>query len=230
MFGLSKKKSVDFGSLLKEKGLVVLLFGEDFDSWDALFFLLSCKDDFKKVVLKPTVYLRRFCQTFFEAEGVKVAAELDLGDKRDAIVLDFCQNKAELKSFENSIILSGNKKLGNFTFSPAEPVLKSFATLFNFDLDRKRFCLEPKSHQKSEDLILFDKPFDKKIKRMQETHRVVCTAKDPVLQEKDFMEIFDLALKTKKLYCFTKERQKMWQLLGFDPILLEKKQDYAKIF
>ena len=169
MFGLFKSKSVNFGALIKERDKVVVLLQADLaSSLDTLSFLGSWQKEFKRVIVKTDEYRVRFWQSLLKEDNLEVKSQLNPEDKEKAIVLDFDGNKADVQKFKESLILSSNQQLCNFSFSSWEPVLASFSKLFSLKLQSKQVVDTPKDFGNSQGLILVDLAFDKKIKRLQE--------------------------------------------------------------
>jgi len=230
MFGLFKKKSVNFGTLIKERDKIVILLSDDLvSSLDILASFDSWSNKFKEIIVKTDDYFLRFWQSLLKEDNLLFKSKLETQDKKKAIVLDFGKNKADVRKFKSSLILSDEEEFCNFTFSTWEYPLSSFAKLFSLNLQNKKIAEKPKNSEVSQDLVLLDLAFDRKAKQLQESHNIVTTSGDPQLQEKNFLEIYELACKAKKILCFNEKRKKMWEFLGFQPSLIEKKQDYAQI-
>ncbi len=230
MFGLFKKKSVNFGLLIKEKKKVVLLLRKDFDfSREVLSQLNSWHRDFQEIIVKTDEYFLRFWESFFKSGNIRFVNKLLEEDKKESIILDFKESSSEIYKFKNSLVLSNVKDFCNFSFSPWEETLPSFAKLFSLNLRSDNLFKKNQISFTSKELILVDLNFDKKVKKLKEKHNVFATKGDPDLEKKDFLEIFELGQRANKIFCFSEKREKLWQLLGFQPTLVEQGQDYAQI-
>ncbi len=230
MFGLFKKKTVNFGRLIKEQEKVVLLLGKDFfTSLKILSQLNSWHQDFHTIIVKTDDYFLRFWQSLLQLKNLTIVSQLSSEQRCDAIVLDFKEPSSEISKFKKSLILSSDKTLCNFSFSAWEKPLLSFAKLFSLNLVSDNLFINIKKTNTSKDITLIDTEFNRKIKKLQETHKIVASKQDPSLEKKDFLEIFELGLKANKIFCFDEKRKNFWEALGLKAILIKQGQDYAQL-
>ncbi len=229
MFGLFKPKEIDFGSLIKNKTKVIILLGSDFyEALDFLVYLKSWHNSFGEITVISNINFKDFWASCVSIKNVKFMNFIP-NDEKDAIVIDFTQEKKKLSSFKNSLILSKKENLCNFKFSPWENPLPTFTLLFSLTIEKEDILKNLPTTSDKKEHFLIDMPFNSKIKKLKETFDVAATEGDPDLKNATFLDIYKLADSSKKIICFSENRKIFWRKLGLNPVFVPKGQDYAQL-
>ncbi len=229
MFGLFKPKKIDFGSLIKNRNKVIVLLGLDFyENLNFLSYLNSWHNKFNEITIISDIEFKDFWDACFSLENLKFINFIP-SDETDVIILDLAQEKKKLSFFKNSLILSKDEKICNFKFSPWEEVLPTFVRLFSLEIEEKNILKNLKIASDKKEKILIDMPFNSKIKRLKESYDIIATKDDPDLKNSTFLDLYKVAINSKKIICLSKDRRIFWETLELNPVFVEKGQDYAHL-